>query len=387
MQGFVERLSSGKDSRLIFGGSYSLLPLLMKRLTLLTALALSPLLVQAQEAGSLIDELGSRTQFGIFTDFQTEFNDDDRSTQFYTGHLVGHVTTTLSRRMQYFAELSISPDDDHGGQASLERAFFQFFYSDLIQLRVGRIHTPVSTWNARFHHGQYLQTSINRPEVVRYSNRFTPIHSVVAEVNGSIPLEPGILSYMVGLGASDDHIHDREVADRLDKNPAWYAGIAFEPKGLLGLEVGVTTYAERFDSHSQGHEHEDHDLGLIDHERTWSGYVSFDRYRWSMIGEIMSVTHNGERSYGGSYGYYVQLEHQLPGQLHRAVLYSRYDQMDKNADDPIFRDHDCVLWRAVTTGVRINVAPRVALTTEFRMYGEDMTLQNRHLYLQISAAF
>lgn len=113
-----------------------------------------PSLAHSQELSGLIEDLQARTQFGLFSDFQAEFNDENRDTEWYTGHLVGHLTTVLSRRATYFAEVSLSPDQGGKGQANLERAFFQFSFSDPLRLVLGRIHTPVSPWKSRYHHGQ-----------------------------------------------------------------------------------------------------------------------------------------------------------------------------------------------------------------------------------------
>lgn len=348
---------------------------------------LLPATAGAQELSGLIEDLESRTQFGIFTDFRTEFNDASRDAEWYSGQLVGHVTTALSRRAQYFAEIAISPDGGHGGQVSLERAFFQFSFSDLSRLRLGRIHTPVSHWNATYHHGQYLQTSINRPEMVKYSNRLSPIHSVVAEVSGTLSGEAGSFSYRVGAGASEDHIHGHDQPGSLDKNPAGYVGASYQPVRPLGLTIGFNAYVEDLSDHpEEAHDHT-HEMSEISRQEIYMAYVRLDRFRWTFLAEALNLANVGSERYGGSRGYYAQLERQLSGTLERAVLYGRYGHLRKNGDDPFFAEDACKNWHGITTGVRFNVAPRIAVTSEFRLYGEDMSLPNRHFYLQISAAF
>lgn len=363
------------------------LPPPMKKLTLALCWLLLPVSAGAQELSGLIEDLESRTQFGIFTDFRTEFNDASRDAEWYSGQVVAHVTTALSKRAQYFTEITISPDRSQSGQVSLERAFFQFSFSDLTRLRVGRIHTPVSHWNATYHHGQYLQTTINRPEMVKSSNRFSPVHSVIVEVSGTLSRGAGAFSYRLGAGASEDHVHGYAASKSLEKQPSAYAGISFQPVRPLGLTLGINAFVEELADHPEQDGLHTHEMSDISHQEIYSAFVRLDRYRWTFLGEALTIANVGNDRFDGTYGYYAQAERQLSGQLERAVVFGRYGHLKKNRHDPFFAEDDCMEWYGITSGVRVNVAPRVAFTTELRMYGEDMSLPNKHLYVQISAAF
>ena len=360
----------------------------MKALTATIFLLLLPLLgAAAQDLGGLVDEIDSRTHFGIFTDFRSEFFDDDGSHS-YEGTLVGHLSSNLSPRFKYFAEFTITPDRGTFGQIRLERSLFQFFYSDLIQMRFGRLHTPVSRWNVLYHHGQYLQTPINRPDIVKSSNRLSPIHSTVVELGGNFHSPAGVVSYLAGVGASDDHIHPPGVGTKLQQNPAWYVSLGFTPERIMDLKVGATLYREKVEYHPETEAgHADHDLHAVDRDQTINAYITYDRLRWSVISEIMAVTHWGRERYGGTRGYYTQLEHQLPAPYDRGIAYVRYDRLSRNLEDPVFTDDPFGVSTGITTGVRVNVYSRVAFTSELRMYGEDLTFPERHLYVQLSAGF
>ena len=41
---------------------------------------------------------------------------------------------------------------------------FTFDKSDRLKVSFGRYHTPINYWNTAFHHGQWLQTTISRPD-------------------------------------------------------------------------------------------------------------------------------------------------------------------------------------------------------------------------------
>jgi len=351
-------------------------------------LLLPVLRVSAQDLGGLVDEIESRTHFGIFTDFRSEFFDDD-GTHSYEGTFVGHVSTQLSPRFKYFAEFTLTPDRGYFGQIRLERSLFQFFYSDLLQLRFGRLHTPVSRWNVLYHHGQYLQTPINRPDILKSSNRLSPIHSTVIEVGGSYGMAAGRVTYAAGIGASDDHIHPPGVGMLLQQNPAWYVSAAFVPERLMDLRIGGTLYREKVLYHPEiddGRPH-NHDLHSIDRDRTINLHMTYDGRKWSLLSELMAVTHWGKERYGGTAGYYAQVERQLPAPYERGIAYVRYDRLVRNMDDPVFSTDPFRVSTGVTSGVRVNIYTRVAITTELRMYGEDLTFPERHLYVQLSAGF
>ena len=356
-------------------------------LIIFLGLLLPAISATAQDLGGLVDEVDSRTQFGIFTDFKTEFFDND-GRQTYEGTLVGHLSANLSPRFKYFAEFTLTPDRGSFGQIRLERSIFQFFYSDLLQLRFGRLHTPVSRWNVLYHHGQYLQTSINRPDIVKGKNRLAPIHSTVVELAGNYRLPGGVIYYQGGVGASDDHIHPPGLGTQLQQNPAWYVGVGFTPDRVMDLKVGATLYREKIMYHPETEEgNTNHDLHAVERDRSISAYLTYDRLRWSVISEIMAVTHWGMERYGGTRGYYTQIEHQLPAPYDRGIAYVRYDRLSRNMEDPVFMNDPAETSTGITTGVRVNVYSRVALTSEMRFYGEDLTFPERHLYVQLSAGF
>lgn len=356
-------------------------------LLIFLSLLLPAMSATAQDLGGLVDEVDSRTHFGIFTDFRSEFFDNDGSHS-YEGTLVGHLSANLSPRFKYFAEFTLTPDRGSFGQIRLERSLFQFFYSDLLQLRFGRLHTPVTRWNVLYHHGQYLQTPINKPDIVRPKNRLTPIHSTVIELAGNFKSSVGVISYLGGVGASDDHIHPPGVGTLLQQNPAWYVGVGFTPERLMDLKVGATYYREKVEYHPETEDgHADHDLHAVDRDQSISAYITYDRLRWSVISEIMAITHWGMERYGGTRGYYTQIEHQLPAPYDRGIAYARYDRLTRNMEDPVFVNDPFEVSTGITTGVRVNVYSRVAFTSEMRFYGQDLTFPERHLYVQLSAGF
>ncbi len=76
----------------------------------------------------------------------------------------------------------------------------RFDQSDRLKVSFGRYHTPINYWNTAFHHGQWLQTTIARPEMIQFGGRLLPVHFVGALVEGSVPAQGWNLNYKAGLG-------------------------------------------------------------------------------------------------------------------------------------------------------------------------------------------
>jgi hypothetical protein len=54
----------------------------------------------------------------------------------------------------------------------------RYDFSDQFKISAGRFHTPIGYWNTAFHHGSWLQTSVARPEMIKFGSRFIPTHFV-----------------------------------------------------------------------------------------------------------------------------------------------------------------------------------------------------------------
>ena len=144
-----------------------------------------------------------------FSDFNFSATDARNARSgFNEGQFALHLSSALSSKVTYFGELSAGARRDAGtGSPSapgfnfeIERSFIRFDQNDYFKASFGRYHTPVNWWNTAFHHGQWLQTSIARPEMTRFGGRFVPVHFVGGLIEGTVPLGGLNLNYNVGLG-------------------------------------------------------------------------------------------------------------------------------------------------------------------------------------------
>src|SRR3984893_19595511 len=86
---------------------------------------------------------------------------------FDLGQFVLHFASPLSQKVSYFAEVSFTAQPNTY-EASVERTSIRYDYNDYVKMSFGKYHTPIGYWNTAFHHGAWLQTTIARPEIVKF---------------------------------------------------------------------------------------------------------------------------------------------------------------------------------------------------------------------------
>jgi len=127
------------------------------------------------------------------------------------GQFALHFSSALSAKVSVFGELTLTARPDAGtnitgGPAApgfnpeLERVIVRYDLNDYFKLSFGRYHTPINYWNTAFHHGQWLQTTISRPEMTQFGGSFIPVHFVGSLLEGAMPAGGLNLNYNFGLG-------------------------------------------------------------------------------------------------------------------------------------------------------------------------------------------
>ena len=151
----------------------------------------------------------------------------------------------LSEKVSYFGEVSFTAQPT-GYDLSVERTIIRYDYNDYFKISFGKYHTPIGYWNAAFHHGAWLQTTIARPEMVKFGGTFIPTHFVGVEAEGNIPSGGLGLGYNVGLGNGRSSLLSKS-GDSGDSNDnrAWVANVYARPARLYGLQVGGSVYRDK----------------------------------------------------------------------------------------------------------------------------------------------
>jgi hypothetical protein len=306
---------------------------------------------------------------------------------FSEGQFTLHLVSALSPRVAFFGELTFSPRADAGTgnppatgfNAEVERAIIRFDQSDLLKVSFGRYHTPINWWNTAFHHGQWLQTTISRPEMAQFGGRFIPVHFVGALAEGVAPSGGWNISYQAGVGNGRGNVISR-AGDAGDNNdvPAVLLNVSTKPDRAFGLQVGGSLYADRVTA-----------AGRPDFsERIVAAHAVWQHEDPEIIAEIADVRH---KQVGGSQttsnlAYYVQAAYRLPSSARLWKPYYRFEHIDIDAKDVVFAGVPNL--DGSTVGVRYDITTYAAIKTEgrFRRRVADQPRTNGW-FLQIAFTF
>ena len=284
---------------------------------------------------------------------------------FSEGQFVLHFASALSPRVNFFGELSLTPRADAGigtppatgFNAEVERVIIRFDRNDQLKVSFGRYHTPVNWWNTAFHHGQWLQTTISRPEMVQFGGKFIPIHFVGALAEGAFPTAGWNLNYQAGIGNGRGNVISR-AGDAGDNNarPAWLLNFFVRPDRAFGLQVGGSLYFDRISVAGRPEFS----------ERITAAHAVWQREDPEVIAEIVDVRHQelGGLPTASSLAYYIQTAYRLPSFGRLWKPYYRFEHIDIDATDPVFAGVPNL--DGSTVGVRYDISTYAAIKSEVR---------------------
>jgi hypothetical protein len=286
---------------------------------------------------------------------------------FSEGQFVLHFASALSPRVNVFGEISFTPRADAGTggpppatgfNAEVERVIIRFDESDRLKVSFGRYHTPINWWNTAFHHGQWLQTTVSRPEMVQFGGRFLPVHFVGALAEGAFHADGWNLNYQAGIGNGRGNVISRG-GDAGDNNarPAVVLGLFSKPDRLFRLQVGGSVYFDRVSA-----------VGRPEFdERITAAHAVWQREDPELIAEIADVRHRpvGGTQTTSSLAYYLQAAYRLPAFDRAWKPYYRFEHINVDAADPVLvgvPDLD-----GSTLGVRYDASTYAAIKSEIRV--------------------
>ena len=300
---------------------------------------------------------------------------------FSMGQFVLHFVSRLSNKISYFGEVSLTAQPNLYN-VDLERSYIRYDVNDAAKVSFGRYHTPINYWNTAFHHGAWLQTTIARPDMIRFGGTFEPVHFVGAQSEGSIPLSGLNLGYNVGLGNGRGSIFSRPGdAGDINSNRAWLVNAFSRPSAFPRLQVGGSFYKDKATLTS----------GVGIDGANFNEWIAAGHLVWAseypeFLAEFAQVRHRSDltgRSFD-SQGGYVQLAYRLPILQKKWKPYFRYDYIQVPFDDPVFLSVPNV--RGFTLGTRYDISDFAALKGEYRN-GRGITSTERVNSVVLQTAF
>lgn len=291
-----------------------------------------------------------------FTDIDFAQTDHDEAVPngFSIGQFVLHLSSSLGHKVSFFGETSFTARSNTY-TVEVERVILRYDYNDHFKISVGRYHTPINYWNTTYHHGLWLQTTIDRPDMIKGGGTFQPVHFVGLLAEGLLTSPTLGLGYNAGVGNGRGEIISRAGdAGDANTNRAWVGKLYSRPAALYGLELGTAVY---------------HDLVPVadtpgSPELIASAYVALTRETPEVIAEFSHVRHHDQTSNldYNSHAFYVQVASRLPN-APKWKPYARFERLKGDADDPVFGALDSTI---STAGVRYELTDLAALKGEYR---------------------
>lgn len=304
---------------------------------------------------------------------------------FALGQTTLHMTSALSSKVSFFGEVTFSARTDAGVGSpaapgfnpEVERLILRYDANDLFKVSFGRYHTPINYWNTAFHHGQWLQTTISRPEMTQFGGSFIPVHFIGTLVEGSTPAGGLNLNYNVGLGNGRGQIISRGGdAGDINNNRAWLVNAFVKPNLLYGLQVGGSVYRDEINPTT----------GLAGREWIQSAHIVWQKENPELIAEFANVQHTaigGQSS--NSQAWYAQTAYRLPWFQRLWKPYYRIEQIHIPRSDAFFRA--VPTFTGSTAGVRYDFSPLAAFKLEYRYYWRRDLPPIRGIFGQTSFTF
>ena len=287
---------------------------------------------------------------------------------FQEGQFTLHLSSALSPKVTVFGELTLTPRADAaigtppppGFNPEVERIIVRYDLNDYFKLSFGRYHTPINYWNTAFHHGQWLQTSISRPEMTQFGGSFIPVHFVGTLVEGGAPAGGLNLNYNFGLGNGRGAVISRpgDFGD-VNNNRAWLVNAFLKPDHFYGLQVGGSVYRDELNPL------------VAPAAREWiqSGHIVWQKETPEFIAEFANVTH--KPILGGvtsnSQAFYAQTAYRLPFAKKLWKPYYRFEYIHVPKSDAIFRPV-VPTFSGSTFGLRYDISSFAAFKWEYRHY-------------------
>src|SRR5262245_37786574 len=288
---------------------------------------------------------------------------------FNEGQFILHVHSNLSPKVSFLGELSLSARTDAGigspaatgFNAEVERSIVRFEHNDYLKLSFGRYHTPINYWNTAFHHGQWLQTTVSRPEMVQFGGRFIPVHFIGGLLEGAVGAGGLNFNYNVGVGNGRGSVLSRGGdAGDINNSRAYLVNLFVKPDKLYGLQVGGSAYHDKVTAGTP-----------VRNFREWitSAHVVWSRETPEIIAEFANVRHENltvSSPRSNSQAYYIQAGYRWPIFPKKWKPYYRWEYIHIPQSDSLFQSQGIPNLAGSNVGVRYDLSSFAALKFEYR---------------------
>ena len=309
---------------------------------------------------------------------------------FAIGNVDLYFTPSWGDRVKSIVELVFEPNARGEMLVDIERVQLGYTFDDRLTGWIGRYHTPFGYWNAEFHHGAQIQTSILRPRFLAFEDQggILPVHGVGLLGSGTFSLGGGRTKYDAYV-ANGSAIEDGELVTRgaKDDDGKKMFGLNLRHEfggGLEGLTVGAHALTARVGSYDGAGTL----LGAT-RLRVSGAYIAFERDRWELLGEYYAFRNrdlSGGTGSHSSWAGYSQVGYTIGDHL---TPYIRLERASLNQSDGYFSTmHAGRSYRRQSIGLKYELNPVTALKLELGRTTEDVSgLRSNGFRTQIAVRF
>ena len=273
------------------------------------------------------------TPLRAFLDVGAGFSGHGGNKGFSLGALDFYLTPQLATNIKSVIELVFEHDKKGELSADLERMQVGYAWSDAGTVWLGRFHTPLGYWNTAFHHGQQLQTSVLRPQMIDFEDHggVLPVHTVGLLGTGAMRTASGRVSYDLYVGNAPS-IN----GTFLDPNNAGKSRAGYSTGFNLGYRFGESVEGPKIGVHGfRAEVRDDAAQTNVTRVNILGGYAAIDSSVWELIAEYYRFRNEDLSSNGGHFGSWTGFA-QLGRRLDPWTPYLRAEKAALNQADAYF---------------------------------------------------
>lgn len=306
---------------------------------------------------------------------------------FAVGAFDFYLTHPIDERTDVFMESVIEFNEEGEPVLDLERFQIAYLVNDALKLTAGRFHTILGYWNTSFHHGNQLQTSVERPAFLEFEDDggILPVHLAGLWASGRYRTDNAAFAYGVMLG-NGGKIKDGALDPNTASDDSGDKAVAFrllaEPNIIPGLGVGLSGNYARVNGFTGPVKTTQVKQGILAIDVTYSGNNVEFISEYYLIKDKDDLVGSKDYSSNAFYaqGGYVFQEKFIP--------YIRYENVSLDNDgDPYFAALGTKESNRLIGGVRYNVSVMNSLKAEARSIDTKGEKKFEEYALQWAVAF
>jgi hypothetical protein len=212
-------------------------------------------------------------------------------TTFQAGEFDLFLTSKLSERLNFLAEIVLGPDTTNGFGLDIERYQLTYKVNRNFAATAGRFHTSIGYYNTAYHHGVWFSTAEGRPIMYLFedSGGILPVHMVGLNLTGAVPRTGKLgLHYVAevgnGLSSNTNDTSSEAVQNFNSSRNTKATNIAayIRPEMAPALQIGGSWYHDRL--YPSG-------VGAVT-QNIESAYVVYLSPNWEFLNEAVLQSNN-----------------------------------------------------------------------------------------------